>query len=282
MTKTKTKAEINEARSLKVKSFWSSMTEEQRNERNAAIRKGYLEKTSKEERIEHAKKARAAQGNDWTEYGAKVKAWWNNLSEEEYSIECSRRAKYWREMPESEYQERCEGFKKKWQDRPEEQKQKLLDIYRKNVRKSFGKKDTWIEKACAKDLSLSFETQVVIAGRSVDFFIKEINTVVETYGTFWHCDPRLWKATDIHPLRNKTAFDIWTFDQINQKKFLKEHNVIVLWEDDYSKDKLSEALSVILASPKANKLWTSLTGEFSPECEATLTKVEDIVRPLGN
>jgi len=259
------------------------MTVEQRKERNAAIRKGYLEKTSKEERITHAKKARATQGSDWSAHGEKVKAWWSNLSEEEYSIECSRRAKWWKDMPESEYLRRCEEFKRKWQDRPEEQKLKLLDIYKTNIRKTFGKRDTWIEKACAKDLSLSFEKQVVIAGRSVDFFVKEINTVIETYGTFWHCDPRLWKATDTHPLRNKSASDIWMFDHANQQKFLKEHNVIILWEDDYSKDRLSEALSVILASPKANTLWTSLTGEFSPECEATSPKeVEDIVRPLGN
>lgn len=49
-------------------------------------------------------------------------------------------------------------------------------------------------------------------GNELDIVLPELKIAFEFDGTFWHMDSRLFKATDINPVRNLTAENIWKFD----------------------------------------------------------------------
>lgn len=77
----------------------------------------------------------------------------------------------------------------------------------------------------------------------VDFLIPNV-CIIEFYGTFWHADPRKFKADDIIQVRNgvdnnPTAYSIWEKDT-HRIKFLVEETklpCIIVWEDDYRRNK---------------------------------------------
>jgi len=69
---------------------------------------------------------------------------------------------------------------------------------------------------------------------SPDFYIKDINVVIEFYGDFWHRNPIIYE--------NKEDFfkeEIWKFDEkrLNILKTKFGCNTIVIWENDYMKNK---------------------------------------------
>jgi G:T-mismatch repair DNA endonuclease (very short patch repair protein) len=72
----------------------------------------------------------------------------------------------------------------------------------------------------------------------VDIFIKELNTIIEFNGTYWHCDPRFYHENFLNKKKQKTAKEIWSLDQ-ERLKSLKNlgYNVKVIWEYDYSQNK---------------------------------------------
>jgi len=71
----------------------------------------------------------------------------------------------------------------------------------------------------------------------LDYFILELNLCIEFNGTYYHGDPRIFKADDYPNPHNKvtTAKQIWENDN-NRYKLLKEiRNIdtIIVWESDY-------------------------------------------------
>lgn len=58
--------------------------------------------------------------------------------------------------------------------------------------------------------------------------------IIEFYGDFWHCNPKIFKDDDIHKIKKIKASEIWKQD--NRKiKSAHEHNydVLIIWESDY-------------------------------------------------
>jgi len=70
----------------------------------------------------------------------------------------------------------------------------------------------------------------------VDIFIPQYNTVIEFFGDYWHCNPKIWKSDDYNQSMKMTAGDRWDADKIRINK-LKSHNynVIIIWEYDFYK-----------------------------------------------
>jgi len=74
-----------------------------------------------------------------------------------------------------------------------------------------------------------WENNVKIA--IVDFYIKDINTVVEFYGDFWHRNPIFYNDEISKTIREKDENRIKSI----QKKFGSK--VIIIWENDYRNNK---------------------------------------------
>lgn len=70
-----------------------------------------------------------------------------------------------------------------------------------------------------------------------DYFHLSNNKIIEIYGSFWHMKPTIYKNTDIHPMSNKTAQEIWEKDEIKIKNLQDGgYKVLVIWEDDIYAD----------------------------------------------
>jgi len=69
---------------------------------------------------------------------------------------------------------------------------------------------------------------------SPDLYIKDINTVVEFYGDYWHRNPQIYEN-----LNDELKYQIWEHDKkrINLLKKKFECKIIIVWEGDYTKNK---------------------------------------------
>ena len=76
--------------------------------------------------------------------------------------------------------------------------------------------------------------------------IKISNLLIELNGTYWHCDPRKYNATDIVKFPNNTlkrVQDIWDKDKDKINHAIQNGFYIeTIWEYDFSEDKLIEIL----------------------------------------
>jgi G:T-mismatch repair DNA endonuclease (very short patch repair protein) len=62
--------------------------------------------------------------------------------------------------------------------------------------------------------------------------------IIEINGIFWHCKPTLYESSYVHPVRNKTAEEIWAYDK--RKKYIANqygYDVLVIWEDEWYNNK---------------------------------------------
>lgn len=89
----------------------------------------------------------------------------------------------------------------------------------------------------------------VLKGKEIDIYLPELNIGFEFNGTYWHMDERFYKPTDFNKPKNKTAEEIWLYD--NQKIKLAEEEGIKLiqikqydWETnkDFVKQQIKELL----------------------------------------
>jgi len=78
---------------------------------------------------------------------------------------------------------------------------------------------------------------------SVDIYIPELHTIIEVYGDYWHCNPKMFDSTYYHSQLHMTAQERWDSDAIRIKKFTDSgYKVIVLWERDIKRYKKKGAL----------------------------------------
>lgn len=84
-----------------------------------------------------------------------------------------------------------------------------------------------------------------------DFYIKykECEYIIEFFGEYWHCDPRVWNYDDYNKSIKKTAAEVWDIDYNRINKFKElNYNVLVIWEMDFIKNKdkvIKECLNFI-------------------------------------
>jgi hypothetical protein len=69
--------------------------------------------------------------------------------------------------------------------------------------------------------------------KSVDVYIPSTNTIIEIYGTYWHCDPRKYSGEYYNKSIKLTAQEIWERDK-KRKLFLESlgYAVKIFWESD--------------------------------------------------
>jgi len=79
--------------------------------------------------------------------------------------------------------------------------------------------------------------QQKIVGKPFDFFLPKFNLLIEYNGDYWHCNPEKYKFDFLNKKKNKTAKEIWDYD--NKKLYLAKnngYNCEVIWESDYKKN----------------------------------------------
>lgn len=70
---------------------------------------------------------------------------------------------------------------------------------------------------------------------SVDIFIPSINTIIEMYGDYWHCNPSKYKSDYYQQRVHKTAQEIWLKDQLREQKIKEKYNLVIVWESEVKK-----------------------------------------------
>ena len=143
--------------------------------------------------------------------------------------------KYGIEIGENKYKERCEKisysntldfFTNKYGT--EIGKLKFKNKYR---RIRISKKSEKIKKIL-DNLKIEYISEKIFGTKSVDYYLPTINIVIEYYGDYWHCNPKKYESSYIHPQINLTAKEIWEKD-INRLNIVLEKvdSVIVIWEE---------------------------------------------------
>lgn len=80
----------------------------------------------------------------------------------------------------------------------------------------------------------------------VDILIKELNTIIEFNGTYWHCDPRFYNENYFHKRKQLHAKEIWELDKIRIENLNSlGYNVKIIWEFDYMENKQNILLEML-------------------------------------
>lgn len=96
-----------------------------------------------------------------------------------------------------------------------------------------------LEKNVAKiGAQFGFQHSVAVGRYLADILDDKRKIIVEVNGDLWHCNPKFWKANDIHPNKKVSAQVIWDRDA-KRKSYLESlgYTVYILWEDDINKGK---------------------------------------------
>ena len=68
----------------------------------------------------------------------------------------------------------------------------------------------------------------------VDIISDELKLVIEYNGDYWHCNPKFYDASYMHPKKKITAKNIWNYDKRKIDVLKKAgYHPIVVWEHDY-------------------------------------------------
>lgn len=87
----------------------------------------------------------------------------------------------------------------------------------------------------------------------VDFISEKHKLIVEIYGDYWHCNPRIFKPDYVHRSLGIAAKDVWQNDSM-RKKFLENlgYKVLVFWEKDLKEN----GMASILRNPHVRKAFS--------------------------
>jgi very-short-patch-repair endonuclease len=110
------------------------------------------------------------------------------------------------------------------------------------------------------NLNIKFETQYLINRFSYDYYINDINLLIEVNGDFWHANPIKYLPDDILPFPKSIeikAKDLWLKDKRKNELAIKNgFNIVTIWEMDI-KNLNSIELEIFLL----NKLNNFINGD---------------------
>lgn len=98
-----------------------------------------------------------------------------------------------------------------------------------------------VTRICEQDVVYSHLTHQYckwshVLNRAVmyDIVIPSKRIVIEFNGDYWHCNPDIYSASFVHPVRNKTAEAIWKEDQDKLDVMISQgYTTITIWESDW-------------------------------------------------
>jgi hypothetical protein len=73
-----------------------------------------------------------------------------------------------------------------------------------------------------------------ICGYNVDILCG--NKIVDYFGSYWHCNPQMYNADYFHIQKNKSAYDIWKYDELRGAVLCENgYELLVVWDTDFNK-----------------------------------------------
>lgn len=92
--------------------------------------------------------------------------------------------------------------------------------------------DTSIERfveECLKKSNIIFEKQFKLRKFKCDFYLPELNLILETNGDYWHANPKIYSELDFDQVQRKNlARDERKFKEAQEKGF----NIVYIWESE--------------------------------------------------
>jgi len=78
-----------------------------------------------------------------------------------------------------------------------------------------------------------YENNIQIGYYNVDFINRKTNHIIEVYGDYWHCNPKIYNEDFMHPHLKMTASMKHSIDK-DRVSYLEEkgYSVTVIWESD--------------------------------------------------
>jgi hypothetical protein len=70
-----------------------------------------------------------------------------------------------------------------------------------------------------------------------DFYLPKINLIIEYFGDYWHCNPKIYSNNYFNKKKNMYAQEIWEYDK-HKLQLCEKYNYTleVIWEDDFKCD----------------------------------------------
>ena len=138
------------------------------------------------------------------------------------------------------------GIKQK-QEQKDKQKETLLKKY--NVSNAYQLAKIKIRSKPSKEIfdfllsknsNIDDEYPIICDSNryKADICIIDKKIIIEFFGNYWHCNPLFYSYDYYNKKKQKFAHEIWQEDKIRTEKLVKQgYKVIILWENDYMKDK---------------------------------------------
>lgn len=128
---------------------------------------------------------------------------------------------------------------------------KKIGVFKKNLGPVVSKKSKLFGKKI-EDHGIKFIPEYPLKigkkGIIVDFYIPDSNTVVEFFGDYWHCNPRIYDSDYYHKVMKMTASQKWDLDKKRIDSILEStgFSVLVVWESsNISPDEILSILTDI-------------------------------------
>ena len=98
-----------------------------------------------------------------------------------------------------------------------------------------------------------FDDRKGVGPYNCDMVNEELKLVIEYFGDYWHCNPKIWDEDHIVKKTGITAKDVWERDS-KKINFLKNlgYEVVVIWASDFykNKEKTMEAVCNVIDRKK--------------------------------
>lgn len=76
-----------------------------------------------------------------------------------------------------------------------------------------------------------------IESKIFDIFIPKLNLLIEYNGDYWHCNPKKYSSDYFNVKKQKTAKEIWEYDQKKLDLAIENGYLItIIWESEYKKN----------------------------------------------
>lgn len=117
------------------------------------------------------------------------------------------------------------------------------DIFRKKKHKILGPSKSIKSKIVSDILNkyniyyieeYKYENEIGRNG-AIDFYVPNLNVVIEFYGDYWHCNPKYYPKDYFHKIMKRFAYEIWKKDK-NRINYLFDHEfnkniaILIIWE----------------------------------------------------
>jgi G:T-mismatch repair DNA endonuclease (very short patch repair protein) len=135
---------------------------------------------------------------------------------------------------------------------PDQRSIRLVTFIEAGLRCNRRSSRTKVENVVAEildKLGVSYIRNAQIARYNVDFLIID-NMIIECYGDYWHCNPRIYPADYHHPILQMTAAEKWRRDRERLDLLIDAgFTCHVIWEHDidHNRSEVQATLTTIFA-----------------------------------